>query len=338
MKNIIIFKNDRLGDLFHSLNGINNIMNEHRDDHIEIYLSNYSKSFSFLFDKTNVKINYLNYSLSIIEKLKIFKIFLNNSIDKVFILSPKNYFFYLSFFFKKTKFYGVTIKEKNKERPIKYISKFLFKFRTNNRKIKKRGESIKYIIEDLCSNNLQSNDGIININPKGNFNFEIFSQNKYCHFHFKKFLYEKKKWSFSNLNIFLNILIKNKYKVVLTSDIEKNEFNKIFKDKFKTIDFEDSNTNELPSDLTDDIIYLENIKSLDLFNLIKNASLVVSPHGTMTVMASYLKVPVFDIFDNTINKIAFYEYKPDNKNYKFMILKSFSEKQMIKIERLLSDV
>ena len=338
MKNIIIFKNDRLGDLFHSLNGINNIMNEHRDDNIEIYLSNYSRSFSFLFDKTNVKINYLNYSLSLIEKLKIFKIFLNNSIDKVYILSPKNFFFYLSFFFKKTKFYGVTIKEKNKERPITYINKFLFKFRTNNRKVKKRGESIKYIIEDLCSNNLQSNDRIININPKSNFNFEIFSQNKYCHFHFKKFLYEKKNWSFSNLNTFLNIIIKNKYKVLLTSDIEKNEFNKIFKDKFKTIDFADSNTNELPSDLTDDIIYLENIKSLDLFNLIKNASLIVSPHGTMTVMASYLKVPVFDIFDNTINKIAFYEYKPDNKNYKFMILKSFSEKQIIKIERLLSDV
>ena len=338
MKNIIIFKNDRLGDLFHSLNGINNIMNEHKDDNIEIYLSNYSKSFSFLFDKTNVKINYLNYSLSLIEKLKIFKIFLNNSIDKVYILSPKNFFFYLSFFFKKTKFYGVTIKEKNKERPITYINKFLFKFKTNNIKVKKRGESIKYIIEDLCSNNLQSNDRMININPKCNFNFEFFLQNKYCHFHFKKFLYEKKNWSFSNLNTFLNILIKNKFRVLLTSDIEKNEFNKIFKDKFKTVDFEDTNINKLSSSLTDDIIYLENIKSLDLFNLIKNASLVVSPHGTMTVMASYLKVPVFDIFDNTINKIAFYEYKPDNKNYKFMILKSFSEKQMIKIERLLSDV
>ena len=338
MKNIIIFKNDRLGDLFHSLNGINNIMNEHKDDNIEIYLSNYSKSFSFLFDKTNVKINYLNYSLSLIEKLKIFKIFLNNSIDKVFILSPKNYFFYLSLFFKKTKFYGITIKEKNKERPITYINKFLFKFRTNNRKVKKRGESIKYIIEDLCSNNLQSNDRMININPKCNFNFEFFLQNKYCHFHFKKFLYKKKNWSFSNLNTFLNIIIKNKYKVLLTSDIEKNEFNKIFKDKFKTVDFEDTNINKLSSSLTDDIIYLENIKSLDLFNLIKNASLVVSPHGTMTVMASYLKVPVFDIFDNTINKIAFYEYKPDNKNYKFMILKSFSERQLLKIERLLSDV
>ena len=64
----------------------------------------------------------------------------------------------------------------------------------------------------------------------------------------------------------------------------------------------------------------------------------MSPHGTMTVMASYLNVPVLDIFDNTINKIAFYEYKPDNKNYKFMILKSFSERQLLKIERLLSDV
>ena len=337
MKNIIIFKNDRLGDLFHSLNGINNIMNEHKNDNIEIYLSNYSKNFSFLFNRTNVKINYLNYHLSFIERFKIFKIFLNNSIDKVFILSPKNFFFYLSFFFKQTKFYGVTIKEINKDRPILYIKKFLFKSIVNNRKVKKKGESIKNIIEDLCSNNLPSNIQMINTNPTSNFNFGIFSHNKYCHFHFKRFLYEKKKWSFSNLNSFFNILIKNKYKVLLTSDIEKNEFNKIFKDKFKTINFENTNINELSSNLNEDIIYLENIESLDLFNLIKNASLVVSPHGTMTVMASYLKVPVLDIFDNTINKIAFYEYKPDNKNYKFMILKPFSERQLVKIERLMSN-
>ena len=337
MKNIIIFKNDRLGDLFHSLNGINNILNEHKNDNIEIYLSNYSKNFSFLFNKTNVKINYLNYRLSLIEKLRIFNLFLKKSIDKVFILSPKNYFFYLPFFFKKTRFYGVTVKEKNKDRPILYFNKFLFKFRTNNRKVKKKGESIKNIVEDLCSNNLSSNIQMINTKSKNNFDFEIFSQIKYCHFHFKKLFYEKKKWSFSNLNSFLNILIKNEYKVFLTSDIEKNEFNKIFKDKFKTINFENYNESTLSSNLIDDIVYLENIESLDLFNLIKNASLVVSPHGTMTVMASYLKVPVLDIFDNTINKVAFYEYKPENKNYKFMILKSFSERQLVKIERLLSN-
>ena len=337
MKNIIIFKNDRLGDLFHSLNGINNILNEHKNDNIEIYLSDYSRNFSFLFNKENIKINYLNYRLSMVEKFKIFNLFLKSSIDKVFILSPKNFFFYLPFFFKKTKFYGVTVKEKNKDRPIQYFNKFLFKFRINNRKIKKKGDSIKNIIEDLCSNNLSSNPQMINTTPASNFNFESFSQNKYCHFHFKKFLYEKKKWSFSNLSSFLNILIKNKYKVFLTSDIEKNKFNEIFKNKFKTINFENNNTNKLSSNLIDDIVYLENIESLDLFNLIKNASLVVSPHGTMTVIASYLKVPVLDIFDNTINKIAFYEYKPDNDNYKFMILKSFSERQLVKIERLLNN-
>ena len=337
MKNIIIFKNDRLGDLFHSLNGINNILNEHKNDNIEIYLSNYSRNFSFLFNKSNIKINYLNYRLSLVEKFKIFNLFLKGSIDKVFILSPKNYFFYLPFFFKKTRFYGVTVKEKNKDRPSQYFNKFLFKFRTNNRKIKKKGDSIKNVIEDLCSNNLSSNVQMINTTPASNFNFENFSQNKYCHFHFKKFLYEKKKWSFSNLHTFLNILVKNKYKVFLTSDIEKNEFNKIFKEKFKTINFETKNINKLSSNLIDDIVYLEHIESLDLFNLIKNASLVVSPHGTMTVMASYLKVPVLDIFDNTINKIAFYEYKPENDNYKFMILKSFSERQLVKIERLLNN-
>lgn len=337
MKNIIIFKNDRLGDLFHSLNGINKILNEHKNDNIEIYLSNYSKNFSFLFNKSNIKINYLNYRLSLVEKFKIFNLFLKSSIDKVFILSPKNYYFYLPFFFQKTRFYGVTVKEKNKDRPIQYFNKFLFKFRTNNRKIKKKGDSIKNIIEDLCSNNLSSNTQMINTTPASNFNFENFSQNKYCHFHFKKVLYEKKKWSFSNLSSFLNILIKKKYKVFLTSDIEKNEFNEIFKNKFKTINFENNNANKLSSTLIDDIVYLENIESLDLFNLIKNAFLVISPHGTMTVMASYLKVPVLDIFDNTINKTAFYEYKPDNDNYKFMILKSFSKRQLVKIERLLNN-
>ena len=104
MKNIIIFKNDRLGDLFHSLNGIINILNEHKNDNIEIYLSNYSKNFSFLFNKTNVKINYLNYRLSLIEKLRIFNLFLKSSIDKVFILSPKIIFFIYLFFSKKPDF------------------------------------------------------------------------------------------------------------------------------------------------------------------------------------------------------------------------------------------
>ena len=61
MKKIIIFKNDRVGDLFHSLKGINQLLNEHLNYQIDIYLSNYSKGFSFLFNKENVKIKILDY-------------------------------------------------------------------------------------------------------------------------------------------------------------------------------------------------------------------------------------------------------------------------------------
>ena len=69
MKNIIIFKNDRIGDLFHSLNGINLILNEHKNDKITIYLSSYSKDFSFLFLKENIDVKILNYRLNFFEKV-----------------------------------------------------------------------------------------------------------------------------------------------------------------------------------------------------------------------------------------------------------------------------
>jgi len=91
-------------------------------------------------------------------------------------------------------------------------------------------------------------------------------------------------------------------------------------------------------DFKKSITYFENIESVDLFYLIKKAHLVIAPHGTMTVAASYLKKPVIDIFDNTINKIAFREYRPKNSNYNFLILKSFSEKQLIKFNKFLNNV
>ena len=37
-KKILIFKNDRTGDLFVSLNAINSILNKHKNDEIKIFL------------------------------------------------------------------------------------------------------------------------------------------------------------------------------------------------------------------------------------------------------------------------------------------------------------
>ena len=336
MKNIIIFKNDRIGDLFHSLNGINQILNEHKDDKITIYLSNYSKDFSFLFFKENIDVKILNYRLNFYEKINIFFLLFFNPVDKIYILSPKNFFYYLPLFFKKIIFYGIAVKEVNKQRPSNFQLKYLYKYILNDRLNKKKGESIENLIYKLCFFNQFNVQNLVNIHPT-NTNPLFFTNNDYFHFHFKKNLYLKKNWSFDHLYLFFKVLLKKNNKLLLTSDLEETEFNNVFKDKFKTLNFKKEKNFNFTK-LVNGITYLENIESQNLFNLIKNSSLVISPHGTMTVMASYLKVPVLDIFDNTINRVAFYEYKPKNKNYNFFILKPFSEKLLYKINRLVKNV
>ena len=337
MKNIIIFKNDRIGDLFHSLNGINLILNEHKNDKITIYLSNYSKDFNFLFFKENIKIKVLNYRLNFYEKFNIFILFLFKSVDKIYILSPKNFFYYLPLFFRKVSFYGIGVKEVNKQRPNNFQLKYLYKYIINDRLNKKKGESIDNLVYRLCFYNQSNVQNLVNIHPKNTKHSFNFTNNSYFHFHFKKNLYFKKNWSFDHLCLFFESLLKKNNKILLTSDLEETEFNELFKNKFKTLSFGKENSLNFTK-LDNGITYLENIESQNLFNLIKNSSLVISPHGTMTVMASYLKVPVLDIFDDTINRTAFYEYKPKNKNYNFFILKPFSEKLLFKINRLINNV
>ena len=90
MSKILILKNDKWGDLGHSLKGINSLLNENRDKKIEIILSEISKDLSFLFKIKNVKITYLNYSLNIFDKVKLFFKVITSNFEKIYILAPKN--------------------------------------------------------------------------------------------------------------------------------------------------------------------------------------------------------------------------------------------------------
>ena len=56
MNKILILKNDRVGDLFNSLDGINAILEDNPNTKIEIVLSNISQKLSFLFDMDNVTV------------------------------------------------------------------------------------------------------------------------------------------------------------------------------------------------------------------------------------------------------------------------------------------
>ena len=137
MKNkVLIFKNDRTGDLFVSLKAINRIINKHNNQDIFIFLSNINHKFSFLFPKLKNKIISMN--LNIFEKMKIFFYILFNKIDTIYILTPKNFYYYLPFFFRNIKFYAITIKSL-KSRPSSFLIKYLYKYVVLNRiNIKKR--------------------------------------------------------------------------------------------------------------------------------------------------------------------------------------------------------
>ena len=81
-KHVIILKNDAVGDLVHSLNGIYNIINNTDVDKVTIFVSKLSKKFNFLFNDPKVNIKVINYNLTIQEKIKLFFFILGNKISR----------------------------------------------------------------------------------------------------------------------------------------------------------------------------------------------------------------------------------------------------------------
>ena len=126
-KKIIIFKNDAVGDLVQSLRAINNIIHHNKQNEILIYLSERSKNFDFFFKFKNVKVKIVKYDLTFNEKLSIFFNILKNKIYSIYILTPKNFYFYLPLFFRKIKFYALCIDSVNNyKRPSFFLRKLLF--------------------------------------------------------------------------------------------------------------------------------------------------------------------------------------------------------------------
>ena len=96
-KKIIIFKNEATGDLIHAREAIFNIINSNKEKEIILYLSHINKEFKFLFSGENLTFKFTNHNLSILEKAKIFISLIGNPNIEVFILAPKNFYYYLSF-------------------------------------------------------------------------------------------------------------------------------------------------------------------------------------------------------------------------------------------------
>ena len=96
MQKVLILKNDRVGDYYTSISSINLILNKHKDKEIEIFLSKINYKFNFIFKNLNNKV--FNYNLNILDKVQIFFYLIVNEISDIYILAPKNLYYYLPFF------------------------------------------------------------------------------------------------------------------------------------------------------------------------------------------------------------------------------------------------
>ena len=90
----VVLKNDAVGDLVHSLKAINNIIENKAVKKVTIFLSERSKKFGFFFNNSKVDIKIINYDLSVVEKIKLFFFILTNKIASIYILAPKNFYYF----------------------------------------------------------------------------------------------------------------------------------------------------------------------------------------------------------------------------------------------------
>ncbi len=333
MKKILIFKNDRGGDLVSSIRLIYKLIEKNKD--ISIYLSNVNYDFKFLIDE--LKIKKINFNLNLLDKIKIFYDLLINKYDEVFILSPKNFYFFLPFFFRKSKFYAITINGKKRNRPNKFLRNYLYKykisFRTklNNKNIIQNQLSLIDAKEDFNYRVLKLKNLNVNISSKLPKNFAFFQ--------FKKSFFDQLNWSMDEFEKIIKLIV-DKYKfVVFSSDIENNHYDSYFKEKFSTIDFQNNNSffNKKSS-----IIYLRKIDPENLCLLIKMADKIICPHGLVTQIAYLFNKRSVNLFGFKINSIEEYHHQKisfsewySNMKITFVFLNSNIDKSIRKISKFI---
>ena len=326
---VLILKNDRTGDLFVSLNAINKIINKHYNEDLDIFLSDLNHKFSFLFPKLNKK--KISMNLSIIEKINIFFYLLFNNVKTVYILTPKNFYYYLPFVFRNIKFYGITIKS-SKSRPSLFLKKYLYKSVELDRlNIKKRKSSYE-IQSSLIDTNL--NKDYLNNDFSLNHSF-IYPEN-FIYFHYKRSLFENLlKWDLDTMCKFLEVL-GNKYENILfSSEINDKDKNNFFSSKYNSFDFND---NKKINHNNKNIFFLKDIDGYNLFDAVKKSSRIISPEGIITHMGYYLNKPILALMHfNLSNRqdfisqiISCKEWFPPT-NYNFIVLKKNFNKSIQKI-------
>jgi len=321
---VLILKNDAVGDLCQSLNAINNIIHNNKENKILIYLSERSKKFNFLIDGANVIIKKLNYDLSLIEKIKLVYFLYITKISDIYILTPKNFYYYLPYIFRGIKFHALCINgHKKYRRPNEYLRKFLYKYVVNDRSATYRRDHTSEIQHKLTFNSNPFIKKKILVNPSKFLKSHL--PNNYIYFHIKKSIIDKLSWDISSLKLLFEDLLRYYDYVIFTKDLENDKQSNNINDKFNVVDFNTKQTSY--KNINSKIILFDNIEGQDLYYTIRNSAKILAFHGMMTNLGAIEYNKVIDLWFCDINNFndyrnyrnAFYEFKPVYKGYDFTI-------------------
>ena len=207
----------------------------------------------------------------------------------------------------------------------------------NDRTGIKLRKSLKTLQLEVIGSNIAKN--VINTDfLKSNFNYSF--KNKYIFFHFKKSTFDSLNWNFNNVRKFLEVL-SEKYHLVLTTDIEGNNYTEEFKKLFNYYDNNTLNSVNRRANIT----YFHQISGVELFKLIAHSRITIAVHGSFTNVSSFLNIPTIDLFHIKSNKKtdikaardASIEFSPFNKSYFRIIPSSNFEKLVNKVKISISN-
>jgi len=321
---VLILKNDAVGDLCQSLTAINNIIENNKDKKVLIYLSERSEKFNFLIKGSNIIFKKLNYNLTLNEKFKLIYFLYTSKISDIYILTPKNFYYYLPYIFRNINFHALCINGPNNyKRPYQYLRKFLYKYVINDRSAIYKREHTSEIQNKLTlKNNLHSKKEIL---VNGSDYLKSHLPNNYIYFHIKKSIIDKLSWDISSLRLLFEHLLRYYDYVIFTKDIENDKQSNNINDKFNVVDF---NTKQASyKNINSKIILFDNIEGQDLYYTIRNSAKILAFHGMMTNLGAIEYNKVIDLWFCDINNFndyrnyrnAFYEFKPIYKGYDFII-------------------
>ena len=290
-----------------------------------------------MFDR--FKIKKINYNLTIIDKINIIFFLLKKNISEVYILAPKNFYFYLPLIFRGTKFYAVTINGNKRNRPPYYLRKFLKNYVEISRskiknKISSRDLQLSLVNKDIIIDQKYKNLTLPIITQEQK---KIIPDN-FVYLQFKKNFFEDFGWGIDEFTKIIELFLTKYENVLFSSDIEDNNYNHYFYKNFSSMNLL---SNKIIKRNERKIFFLDKIESKELYLIIKLSNKCIAPHGLITNICYFLDKKSINLFNYQVSnfnyhyaKISFSEWYADMK-IDFIFLKKDINKTLNKIKKYL---